>query len=183
MKKPLHPEVGIATRKLRADARIDRWPLEQRKLILQWLADGDGLRDVAAKIDFHFKKQVHYTTVGKFYARERRRDLAMDFTEVSDLYQTMTNHAARNPVNFTEALQLALGMEFMRAYSTNRLSPNDLLRYCQTILRQRQTELRAERFDLEKKRFEKFQFSPNLIFDPPILPPEPAPEVNSNSGV
>lgn len=177
MKKPLHPELGLATRKLRGDARMDRWPVEERKQILQWLADGETLRDVAAKIHRHFGKRVHFATVGKFYARERKRDLAMDFNEVSDFYQTMTTHAARHSINFQEAMQLALGMEFMRAYSANRLSPNDLLRYCQAIIKQRQNELRSARIGLEEKRFEslrrQFELPPEMA-----TPPQPPDDTN-----
>lgn len=172
MKNQIHSELGIGTRKLRGDARIDHWPLEERKQILQWLADGDPLRDVAAKIHHHFGKRVHFATVGKFYARERKRDLAVDFHDVSDFYQTMTSHAARHPINFSEAMQLALGMEFMRAYSANRLSPNDLLRYCQAIIKQRHNELRSARLGLEEKRFEslrqQFELPPEMA-----TPPQP----------
>lgn len=174
MKKPLHPELGMATRKLRADARIDRWPLDQRNQILQWLADGDGLREVAIKIEEHFNKRVHFSTVGKFYARERKRDLAMDYAEAVDFYRTMTDEASRQPINFQEAIQLALGVEFMRAYSANRLTPNDLLRYCQNALRLRQHDLRVTRLNLEEKRLQPMRVGPfgypSVLTTPPKTP-------------
>jgi len=155
MKKPLHPELGLATRKLRSDALMDYWPLEQRQQILDWIAEGRSLRTVAALIEEHFDRHVHHTTVGNYYNRERKREMAMDYNEVTETYQQLTRHAAALPLNMSQAMQRALGLEFMRAYSTSRLAPGELLRYCEAIYKQRQVELRAAEIELEMKQLER----------------------------
>ncbi len=166
------PEIGIAAPKLRSNALIDRWPRERREQILDWINQGLSLRRVSQKIRQEYGITIHHTTLGKFYARERRRNLQENCLHANEFFDAMAAEQTKSAVDLEKSVDYLLRMEFVRYYQTQQLTPTQFIQFFRALMKQRELAASEEK----KPGFSLFPsgLSP---WHSPLVPPKPTPKL------